>query len=198
MDGIETLAEIRRTHPDIPVIMATDYADVGTAVEAMKLGAVHYTGKHPNLRELHAIIMRELDAVRWKLLYRDHSQARQDRLIGDSPAMQKVKEMIQQVSVADVAVLIEGENGTGKDLIAAEIHRQSGRANAPYVPINCSAVPVTLFESELFGHEKGAFTGAVKTQKGKFELAHGGTIFKSPAWRWKIRPNCWGCWRKKT
>ncbi len=177
MDAIESLAESRRSHPDIPVIMATDYADVGTAVEAMKLGAVHYTGKHPNLRELHAIIMRELDAVRWKLLYRDHSEARQDHLIGDSPAMQKVKEMIQRVSVADVAVLIEGENGTGKDLIAAEIHRQSGRANAPYVPINCSAVPVTLFESELFGHEKGAFTGAVKTQKGKFELAHGGTIF---------------------
>jgi DNA-binding NtrC family response regulator len=177
MDGIEILAGIRRTHPDIPVIMATDYADVETAVEAMKLGAVHYTGKHPNLRELHAIIVRELDAVRWKLLYRNHSESHQDRLIGDSPAMQKIREIIRRVSAADVAVLIEGENGTGKDLIAAEIHRQSERANAPYVPINCSAVPVTLFESELFGHEKGSFTGAVKTQKGKFELAHDGTIF---------------------
>ena len=177
MDGLETLRRIRANYQDVPVIMVTDHAEVETAVEAMKLGAFHYTSKHPNMKELHAIIMRELRQISWKNLFLDKSDSQFGDMVGASPAMKSIFKMIPRCAQSDANILIHGETGTGKELLAREIHRQSTRSNYPFVAIDCSAIPAGLFESELFGHERGAFTGAVGRMKGKFELADGGTIF---------------------
>lgn len=177
IDGIETLKRIRPAHPDLPVIMITEYASVETAVEAMKLGAFHYMSKHPNIRELRAIIEKELGSVRWKRLFLQEMESRHGRMIGESEAFRQVKALITRVAPTSAPVLIEGENGTGKELVAREIHLRSGRSGGPYVTVNCAAIPNSLFESESFGHEKGAFTGAVSRRIGRFEQAEGGTIF---------------------
>jgi len=177
IDGIETLRNIRAIHHDLPVIMVTEFANVETGVQAMKLGAFHYTSKHPNMNELHAIIQRELRHVGWKSLYLEEVHKQYGEMIGDSPAMKELYQSISQVAPTPSTVLIEGENGSGKELVAHEIHARSGRAQSPFVAINCGAIPAVLFESELFGHEKGSFTGAMERKKGKFELADGGTIF---------------------
>ncbi len=177
MDGLEILKKIKEDIPEIPVIMVTEHASVETAVEAMKLGAVHYMPKHPNMKTLHAIIERELSSVKWKYLYQEAVYEQFGELIGSSPVMRELYKKIDAVAKTGAAILIEGESGTGKELVAREIHKRSRRHDQPFVAVNCAAIPSTLFESELFGHERGAFTGAAGKKVGKFELAHMGTLF---------------------
>lgn len=177
MNGIEILKRIKKSHPDLPVIMITDYAEVDTAVEAMKLGALHYMSKSPKIEELKLIIERELEQVNWRLLYQEATADRFDQIVAIGPAMKSVLQQIDQVAKIDSTVVISGESGSGKEITAREIHRRSHRSNKPFVAINCSTLTATLFESEFFGHEKGAFTSADNQKKGKLEIAHQGTIF---------------------
>ncbi|MDZ7342381.1 MAG: sigma-54 dependent transcriptional regulator [candidate division KSB1 bacterium] len=177
MDGIEVLKRIKKSHPDLPVIMITDYADVDTAVEAMKLGALHYMSKSPRIEELKLIIERQLEQVNLRLLYEEATAGQFDQIVAESPVMKAIMQQIEQVAKIDSTILIQGESGTGKEILAREIHRRSHRSHKPFVPINCSNLPASLFESEFFGHEKGAFTSADVQKKGKLELANQGTIF---------------------
>jgi DNA-binding NtrC family response regulator len=177
MDGLETLRHIKEIDPDLPVIMMTEHASVETAVQAIKLGATHYTFKAPNLKELKAIIDREIENVRWKILARRERVLGGETIIGKSPGIQRVREQIRRLAPTDVAVLILGESGTGKELVAREIHRLSPRAQHPFVDINCGNLTPQLFESQFFGHERGAFTGAVERHRGYLEAAHRGTLF---------------------
>ena len=176
MDGLETLTKMRKLHFDIPVIMITENANTETAVKAMRLGALYYMAKSPNMRELEAIIERELEHIQWKKLYQK-SEADIDLLIGESRAIKELKRLIAKAAKNNISILIEGENGVGKELVARMIHKQSARSTKPFVTINCSAVPTSLFESEFFGHERGAFTGAVRKKQGLFELADNGVLF---------------------
>ncbi|RMF81522.1 MAG: sigma-54-dependent Fis family transcriptional regulator, partial [Planctomycetota bacterium] len=181
MNGVELLREMRRLGLDAPVILMTAYASVETAVEAMKLGAFDYVQKPFNAEEVAILIER---AVRETQLRRDNEIMRrtiediesQRVLIGESPAMRPVLEKIQRVAQSSATVLVTGESGTGKELIARAIHAASDRKDQPMLCVNCAALSPTLLESELFGHEKGAFTGADRTRKGRFELADGGTL----------------------
>ena len=177
IDGIETLKRIRARYAELPVIMVTDYASVETAVEAIKLGAFHYTSKHPNMKALHAIIRRELRQMSWKSLFLNETDKHFGKIVASSTMMKNIFKTIPQIAKSNANILIQGETGTGKELLATAIHLQSPRAQFPFVAINCSALPFHLLESELFGHEKGSFTGAIARKKGKFELADGGTIF---------------------
>ena len=177
MDGIEVLKRIKQINPDLPVIMITDFADVPTAVEAMKLGALHYTTKSPNISALKLTIDRQLEQLNWKLLYQQYTTAPYDRFIAESPIMKPIINDIKKVSKTNTTVLILGESGTGKEVTAHAIHARSSRKNKPFVSINCSNLSPQLFESEVFGHEKGSFTGADFQKRGKLELAHTGTIF---------------------
>ncbi len=177
MNGIEILKRIKKSHPDLPVIMITDYAEVDTAVEAMKLGALHYMSKSPKIEELKLIIERQLEQINWHLLYQEATADQFDQMVAVSPAMHAVLQQIKQVAKIDSTVIIAGESGSGKEITAREIHRRSHRSDRPFVAINCSTLPATLFESEFFGHEKGAFTGAEAQKRGKLEMAHQGTIF---------------------
>ncbi len=181
-NGIEVLKSIKNISPDTGVIIITAFADVKTAVEAMKEGAYDYISKTFDPNELLIIIDRfikhrglVLENIRLKEEVRDKKQFQ--CIIGGSPAMQKIFETIEVVSKTDSSVMIYGESGTGKELVANAIHNLSPRKDKPFIKINCAAIPETLLESELFGHEKGAFTGAIHRRKGKFETAHGGTIF---------------------
>jgi len=181
MDGIALLREMRRLGLDVPVVLMTAFASVDTAVEAMKLGAFDYIQKPFNADEVAILIER---AVRERNMVRDNEVmrrtiedlARETRLIGNSPAMRPVIEKIERVAQSSATVLVTGESGTGKEMIARAIHAASPRANAPMLCVNCAALSPTLLESELFGHEKGAFTGADRLRKGRFELADGGTL----------------------
>jgi DNA-binding NtrC family response regulator len=181
MDGVAMLREMRRLGLDTPVILMTAYASVATAVEAMKLGAFDYIQKPFNADEAAILIER---AVREKNMVRENEVMRRTiedlsadrRLIGQAPAMAPVLEKIQRVAQSSATVLISGESGTGKELIARAIHLASPRAGQPMLCVNCAALSPTLLESELFGHEKGAFTGADRMRKGRFELADGGTL----------------------
>ena len=177
IDGLETLKRIRSQFVELPVIMVTDYASIETAVEAIKLGAFHYISKHPNMKALHAIIRRELQQISWKTLFIRETDKHFGSIVASSPVMKNIFKTIQRIAYSNANILIQGETGTGKELLARAIHSQSPRAQLPFVAINCSALPFHLFESELFGHEKGAFTGAIARKKGRFELADGGTIF---------------------
>ena len=176
MNGLEVLKKIKQNHPDLPVIMITDFADVPTAVEAMKLGALHYMSKSPNINALKLLIERQLEQVNWKRLYQQYTSEQFDQLVAESQVMQSVFKNIQQVSKTDSTVLIEGESGTGKEVAAREIHRQSQRSDKPFVAINCSTLSPQMFESEFFGHEKGAYTSAHSQKIGKLEMAHSGTV----------------------
>ncbi len=177
MNGLEVLKRIKKSHPDLPVIMITDFANIETAVEAMKIGAFHYTSKSPNINALKLIIERQLEQINWKLLLQENAKNQYVKFVSQSQVMQEILQKIKTVAKIDSTVLIEGESGTGKEVCAREIHWMSTRKDKPFVAINCSTLAPQLFESEFFGHEKGAFTGAESQKKGKLELANSGTIF---------------------
>jgi len=182
IDGMELQRRIMEVEPNALVIMITAYASVETAVEALKQGAFDYLTKPIDPDDLSRIVRK---AVEHQKLKRENVQLRncldemngESRLIGESTPMKKILEFVDTVSQSDVTVLIRGESGTGKELVARRIHGLSARRNLPLVPVNCGALTESLLESELFGHEKGAFTGAVYRHKGKFEMANGGTLF---------------------
>ena len=176
MDGLETLQKIRHNFFDIPVIMITEYAHVESAVKAIKLGALHYMAKNPNMKELQAIIERELQHIRWKKLYQQKYQSL-EKIVGSSKAMKKLRRIISRLALSDSNVVIEGESGVGKELVAQALYQKSNRAEMPLVAVDCGAITASLFESEFFGHERGAFTDAKFQKKGKLELADGGTVF---------------------
>ena len=181
-DGLSLLRDIMTSHPGIPVILLSAYGSVESAVEAMKDGAYDFLTKPVNLDHLELIVRR---ALRQKTLERQNARLRTqlvgksalERLIGTSEAMLAIRERIEQVAPTPVTVLIQGASGTGKELVARAIHALSPRANAPFVAVHCAALAPSLLESELFGHVKGAFTGANEDHKGRFELANGGTLF---------------------
>ncbi|MFP4367021.1 MAG: sigma-54-dependent transcriptional regulator [bacterium] len=179
MDGIEVLDNITSEARDIPVIMISGHGNIDTAVEAIKKGAYDFIEKPLDLNRLLITIRNALDKsqliTETKVLKRKVSKTYE--MVGESPAMQKVKEMIDRVAPTDARVLITGKNGTGKELVARWLHEKSNRASLPFIEVNCAAIPSELIESELFGHEKGAFTSAHKERKGKFEQADKGTIF---------------------
>lgn len=182
MSGMEVLDHFTENQPDTLVVVLTGYGTIETAVQAVKRGAFDYLTKPAKLDEILIILKRaeELNALKEEnTLLRSQIQERQryDKIVGQSPPMQKLYRTIQRVAKSDATVLILGESGTGKELIANAIHFYSERRDKPFVPINCGAIPEELLESELFGHERGAFTGALKDRKGRFELAHQGTVF---------------------
>lgn len=179
MGGIDVLREIKEKYPIIEVIMISGHANIDLAVKAVKLGAFDFLEKPLSLDRVMVIVRNalEIEKLRRENIELKNSLIFQDEMIGRSPEMEKIRALIEQSARSDSRVLITGPNGTGKELVAREIHRQSRRAGGPFVEVNCAAIPDTLIESELFGHEKGSFTGAVSRRKGKFELAHGGTIF---------------------
>jgi two-component system NtrC family response regulator len=182
MDGIELLENIKSVDPDLPVIMMTAYGTVDKAVEAMQKGAYTYVLKPFDNERLiiyvnKAISMYQVVKENRRLRDAVESQFRFGSIIGKSKKMRDIFDTIQKVAPASATVLIEGESGTGKELVARSIHFNSHRREKPFVAVNCSALAESLLESELFGHEKGAFTGAVATKKGRFELADGGTLF---------------------
>ncbi|MGB5989815.1 MAG: sigma-54 dependent transcriptional regulator [Marinifilaceae bacterium] len=179
MDGMEVLKKIKDTHFDVPVIMISGHGNIETAVEAIKEGAFDFIEKPLDLNRILITIKNATD----KTVLVAKTQELQKRIenkyqmIGSSNALYKVKEIIDKVALTDARVLITGSNGTGKELVARQIHEKSKRASLPFIDVNCAAIPSELIESELFGHEKGAFTSANKQKKGKFEIANGGTLF---------------------
>ena len=179
MDGIEVLERIIEKSHDIPVIMISGHGNIDTAVEAIKKGAYDFIEKPLDLNRLLVTVrnaMERIDLVtQTKVLKRKVSKTYD--IVGESPAIRKVKEMIEKVAPTDARILITGSSGTGKELVARWLHEKSERASKSFVEVNCAAIPSELIESELFGHEKGAFTSAHKQRKGKFEQADGGTIF---------------------
>src|SRR5438128_225048 len=181
-DGIAVLKQARESDPDCPVIVMTAFGTIENAVEAMKLGAYDFIQKPIDVDHLLILLhrCRETRELRYENLLLKEEFQRQYRLpaiVGESPRIVEVSRAIQKVAPTDSTVLLQGESGTGKELFARAIHQLSPRRDRPFVPINCAAIPDTLIENELFGHEKGAFTGASGRQIGKFELADGGTIF---------------------
>lgn len=182
MDGIETLTEIRKVSPFVPVLMMTAYASVKTAVEALKAGAFEYLTKPLDIEELKILIEKALEHYHLReenLALRERLGDRFDfsKIIGKSEKMKELFDLLAQVAPTDATVLILGESGTGKELVTNAIHHNSPRATQPFIKVACAALPETLLESELFGHEKGAFTGAIARKEGRFQLAHRGAIF---------------------
>lgn len=179
MDGMEVLEKIQKSNPDVPVVMISGHGTIETAVDAVKKGAFDFIAKPLDLNRLLVTVRNALDKTKLvsetKVLRKKISKTYD--MIGQSRAIQQVKDMIEKVAPTDARVLITGENGTGKELVARWIHEKSNRAENPFVEVNCAAIPGELIESELFGHEKGAFTSAVAQRRGKFELAENGTIF---------------------
>ena len=179
MDGTEVLEKLQESVPDVPVIMISGHGNIETAVDAIKKGAFDYISKPPDLNRLLVTLRNALDRnsliTETKVLKRKVYKTRE--MIGESDALKNIKDMIEKVAPTDARVLITGNNGTGKELVARWIHEKSPRSAAPIVEVNCAAIPSELIESELFGHEKGAFTSAIKQRIGKFEQANGGTIF---------------------
>lgn len=179
MDGLEVLTKARELDDDVPFIMISGNATIDTAVEATKKGAFDFISKPPDLNRLLVTLRNAIDkksiVIENKVLKRKVSKTRE--IIGDSPAIQNINETIEKVAPTDARVLITGENGTGKELVARWIHEKSNRAKNSIIEVNCAAIPTELIESELFGHEKGAFTSAIKQRVGKFEQAHEGTLF---------------------
>lgn len=179
MDGIEVLQKIQILVPDVPVIMISGHGNIDTAVESIKKGAFDYIEKPLDLNRLLITIRNAMDKsnliTETKVLKKKVNKKYE--IVGSSEAMQKIIEMADKVAPTDARVLITGANGTGKELVARRLHDQSNRASGPFIEVNCAAIPADLIESELFGHEKGAFTSAVKQRKGKFEQANGGTLF---------------------
>ena len=182
MDGLELLERVRHDHTDLPVVLMTAYGSVSTAVEAMKRGAADYLTKPFERDELLIIVQKVLRQHRLESEVANLRGTLRERyslnnIIGNSAPMQRVFSLIERVSLTDVPVLVTGETGTGKELVARAIHQNSRRSGGAFVALNCAAVPETLLESEFFGYEKGAFTGADRLHPGKFEQADGGTLF---------------------
>ena len=179
LDGLEFLDKAREVNPDVPVIMISGHGTIETAVEAVKKGAYDYISKPPDLNRLLITIRNAKDktnlVAETKVLKRKVSKV--EEMIGESGPIQKIKETIDKVAPTEARILITGENGVGKELVARWVHEKSNRASGPLVEVNCAAIPSELIESELFGHEKGSFTSAVKQRIGKFEQAHSGTLF---------------------
>lgn len=179
LDGIEFLQKAGEINPDVPIIMISGHGNIETAVEAVKKGAYDYISKPPDLNRLLITIRNAMDksslVTETKVLKRKVSRVQE--MIGGSAPMQKIKETIEKVAPTDARILITGENGVGKELVARWVHEKSNRASGPLVEVNCAAIPSELIESELFGHEKGSFTSAIKQRIGKFEQANGGTLF---------------------
>ena len=179
MDGVEVLQKAREKGVSVPFIMLTGHGNVATAVEAMKSGAYDFISKPPDLNRLLTAVRNALET---KNLVTENIKlkkriAKKYKIIGTSTAINEIHEMIDKVAPTEARVLITGENGTGKELVAHHLHQKSNRSEAPFVEVNCAAIPSELIESELFGHMKGAFTSAIKDRPGKFEIANGGTLF---------------------
>jgi DNA-binding NtrC family response regulator len=182
LEGIEILKEAKFLNPSTEVILITAYGSIDSAVSAMKEGASDYLTKPFSMDELLLIIkrllrMKQLEEENLSLKKRVEERYRLEGLVGKSPQMLKIYDLIETVAQTDTTVLVNGENGTGKELVANAIHLQSPRKNSPFIKVNCAALPETLLETELFGHERGAFTGAIRQRKGRFEMANGGTLF---------------------
>ncbi|QPH39913.1 sigma-54-dependent transcriptional regulator [Pedobacter endophyticus] len=179
MDGMEVLEQAQNIKPDLPFIMISGHGTVETAVEASKKGAFDFISKPPDLNRLLITVRNGLDrgnlVTETKVLKRKASKTRE--ILGESESISKIKETIERVAPTEARVLITGANGSGKELVARWLHEKSNRADSPLIEVNCAAIPSELIESELFGHEKGSFTSAVKQRIGKFELANGGTLF---------------------
>lgn len=179
--GMDVLEDVRKLYPRVPVVMISGHGTIDMAVKAVKGGAFDFIEKPLSLDRVTMVVRRALEM---ESLRRENETLRsrvatpeRTQLIGTSAAIQAIRKIVRQIGESDSRVMITGENGTGKELVAREIHHVSGRRNGPFVAVNCAALPETLIESELFGHEKGAFTGAHAGRKGKFEHAHGGTLF---------------------
>jgi len=179
MDGVEVLERMMAINPEVPVIMISGHGDINTAVDCLKKGAFDYLPKPPDLNRLlstvrHALekktLVQEVKTLKKKV-------SKKYTMIGESSGMKELRGLIEKVAPSEARVLITGPNGSGKELVAHQMHEQSARSKNTMVEVNCAAIPAELIESELFGHKKGAFTGAQKDRKGKFELAHGGTLF---------------------
>ena len=181
MDGMDALERIQLLAPDTPVVMISGHANIDTAVDAVKKGAFDFISKPPDLNRMLITLRNAMDKSslisETKVLRKKVSKSKTQEIIGDSPAIAKVKEDIEKVAPMDARVLVIGPNGSGKELVARWIHQKSHRATSPIIEVNCAAIPSELIESELFGHEKGSFTGAHKNRVGKFEQANGGSIF---------------------
>ncbi|MDI6050864.1 sigma-54 dependent transcriptional regulator [Flavobacterium sp. XS2P24] len=179
MDGVEVLEAVKKIKPEIPMVMISGHGDMETAINTMRLGAFDYISKPPDLNRLLNTVRNALDkkqlVVENKILKKKVSKNYE--MIGESDAINHIKVMIEKVAQTEARVLITGPNGTGKELVAHQLHEKSERANFPLIEVNCAAIPSELIESELFGHVKGAFTSAVKDRAGKFEAADKGTIF---------------------
>lgn len=179
MDGIEFLQKAGEINADVPVIMISGHGNIETAVDAVKKGAYDYISKPPDLNRLLITIRNAMDksslVTETKVLKRRVSKVQE--MIGNSTPIRKIKETIEKVAPTDARILITGDNGVGKELVARWVHEKSNRSSGPIVEVNCAAIPTELIESELFGHEKGSFTSAIKQRIGKFESANGGTLF---------------------
>jgi two-component system nitrogen regulation response regulator NtrX len=179
MDGVELLEAVKKIKPEIPIVMISGHGDMETAINTMRMGAFDYISKPPDLNRLLNTVRNALDkkqlVVENKILKKKISKNYE--MIGESEAINHIKVMIEKVAQTEARVLITGPNGTGKELVAHQLHERSERANFPLIEVNCAAIPSELIESELFGHVKGAFTSAVKDRAGKFEAADKGTIF---------------------
>ena len=179
LDGIEFLERAKMVHPDVPIIMISGHGNIETAVEAVKKGAFDYISKPPDLNRLLITLRNAIDkqelVTQTKVLKRRVSKVQE--MVGESRPIQKIKDTIEKVAPTEARVLITGENGVGKEMVARWIHEKSNRNSGPIVEVNCAAIPGELIESELFGHEKGSFTSAIKQRIGKFEQANGGTLF---------------------
>ena len=179
MNGEELLEAVKKIKPEIPIVMISGHGDLETAVNTMRLGAFDYISKPPDLNRLLNTVRNALDkkqlVVENKILKKKVSKNYE--IIGESEPINQIRQMIEKVALTDARVLITGPNGTGKELVAHQLHEKSERAEAPMIEVNCAAIPSELIESELFGHVKGAFTSAVKDRAGKFEAADSGTIF---------------------
>ena len=181
MDGMDVIDKIQTMKPDLPVVMISGHGNIDTAVEAVKKGAFDFIQKPPDLNRLLITIRNAMDKSSLitdkKILQKRINRKEAVQLVGESKAIMEIKSTIDVVAPTDARVLIHGENGTGKELVARLIHQQSARSDKPLIEVNCAAIPSELIESELFGHEKGSFTSAHKSRAGKFELAHEGTLF---------------------